>query len=430
MDQNQQNSQNQSNNNQDLDSLLKEFQSLAVSSEEPAITNENSIQQVNNSVLDGTYSTGVEQNQSVQQTNVVQPLTGTQQMVSTNNTNPVSFQANNSMSVEPAQINTVIGQMQTVTPATVIQPEMSTAVETAVNVEPTQTVIQTPVNTVIEQVPTLPSSTVVQSEISTNTAPMVNTEPVQTVIQTPATNVAVQVQSAQEINQAYQQQIPVHPDMNVSLEGDGGDKIPVDLSNSNSSSSDNNNAVDEKSNIIFMVVIFAILGAFIMFMPKIDSFFNRKPAMEVKPTPTATPTPEENKEKTITCTIPKETGTNLENQKSYKYYYKNSKVTKLEEITTKKYLLVNETNQSTYSTEQATCNSLATTYANILGFSVSCEETDNSFIVKKSYDLSTFVNPTTITINGKSQTLAVSVNFGDDINAVKSKVTASGATCK
>lgn len=386
MYQNQQNSQNQSNNNQDLDNLLREFQSLAETSEEPVITNENSMQQVNNSVLDGTYSAGIASEQSsVQQASDVQPLPGTQQIISTTNTNSDSFQSNNSIPATQTQVNYAARQMQT-----------------------------------------MPSSTVVQSEISTNTTPIDNSE----MVQTPATNVTGQIQSAQEINQVDQQQIPVHPGMDVSLEGDGGDKTPIDLSNSNPSSSDNNNSVDEKSNIIFMVIIFAILGLFIMFMPKIDSFFNRKPGMEAKPTPTATPTPEENKEKIITCTMKKEIGTNLENQKSYRYYYKNNKVTKLEEINVKKYLLVNETNQSTYNTEQATCNTLATTYANILGFSSSCEETDNSFIIKKSYDLSTFINPTTITINGKAETIAVSVNFGDDINTIKSKVTASGATCK
>lgn len=367
-----QNPQNNTNNNQDLDSLLKEFQSLSASSEVQPEVNKTVSEQPQMVVSQSQVSNV---NEQALASNVTP--TGQQASQQTVNMSQMSSQMNvgelNNVAVNNNQSSSTLGQTP-MTPQSVVAPQ------------------STPVSELKPSNPEIDMS-------------------------------------------VLNEEVPVHPDMNVTLDSDGGDKNPVDLTNNNTSDNgQDNNFGNNKGNLIFMAVIFIIIGAFILFIPKIDSFFKKKPGMEAKPTPTptaqATNKPVVESEKTVVCTMPVQAATNLETQKKYKYYYKDGKVTKLEVTTDKKYLALDETTQAAYTNDQNVCSTLATTYANILGYAASCEENNQTFSVKNSYDLVNFVNPTTITINGVQQTLTSDVNLNDDIETVKENMTNQGATCK
>ena len=380
-----QNPQNNTNNNQDLDSLLKEFQSLSSTSSEKPVENTPNVE-----VQPAA--------QSIQQPNPSSEVTnmmGTQQTVtstSINNTQPVN------------QPNVAMDSMNQVKPSV------------------------SNVNFVNSQQPVQPmNSGVVQQPQAT---------PAIGAVQTP--NPAVDMSVLNE-------KVDVYPGMNVTLnpngEGTPSNNIPDNTGDHNDGGQNNNlesqnNSGNNKSNLMFMVAIFLIIGAFILFIPKIDSFLKKKPGMEAKPTPTATakptnkPVADKEKEKNLTCTLPSTDTSSTSTIEQYKYYYKDGKVTKLETTTSKKYLVVDDTTRTNYTADQTTCSTLATSYANILGFAASCEEKDNTFTIKNSYDLANFVNPTTITINGVPTTLMSDVNFGDDINTVKENIEMLGGTCK
>lgn len=146
------------------------------------------------------------------------------------------------------------------------------------------------------------------------------------------------------------------------------------------------------------------------------------------PVPTKTPVVE----KTVTCTEPEVASNEKQKvQKVYKLYYANDKVTKLEYTYKNMYAqTVDPTTDTSYLSAQSTCNRLNSDYANITGYTVTCTEKGNAFDVVYAYDLKDFTNPTQITINGQTQTLSSIVNYGDDIETVKGTLTANGATCQ
>lgn len=382
-----QNPQNNTNNSQDLDSLLKEFQSLSATTPEKP----------------------VESAPNVEVTSVTQPV---QQPNST-------LETMNVVESQPNVAATPVNNVQSVNQQNVVVDNIAQVNPSASNV-----------NSVNPQQPVQPTNPgVVQQPQS---APVIGAVP------TPNPEVDMSV---------LNEKVEVYPGMNVTLnpngEGTSLNNMPDNTGNNNDAGQDNNlgsqnDSGNNKSNLMFMVAIFLIIGAFILFIPKIDSFLKKKPGMEAKPTPTATakptnkPVADKDKEKTLTCTLPTNAtaNANTSTEITYKYYYKDGKITKLETTTNKKYLIVDDTTRAAYTVDQTNCGTLATTYANILGFAASCEEKDNTFIIKNSYDLANFVNPTTITINGEQKTLKSDVNYGDDINDAKELAETLGATCK
>lgn len=191
-----------------------------------------------------------------------------------------------------------------------------------------------------------------------------------------------------------------------------------------------------KGNLIFIFVILLIVGLFIFFIPTISDFLNQKPGAEKKPTATptttATATPEVAKEKKMTCTGAEVVvNDNQSTQTNYRIHYLNNKVTKVERIFKN---IFNENidtaTDQTYANTKTTCDMLATTYANITGYAVTCEEKDKTFNVTYAYDLETFVNPTQITINDNTETITSDIKYGDSIDDVKTNMTSNGLTCK
>lgn len=392
---------NNTSSSQDLDSLLKEFQNLSTTKDSPLEENNvASVSPVNSSNVEQTSVTpisGDNLNQSFEQQANTNQVQGTV-------TSNMNFNTNQQFNGYQQTASTIGNQ-------TMKQSQYSQSVSGQENGQ-----------SMTQQQSTNLSGTMGNNQMTAQ--PQVNQFAQQS---TPNPEVDMSV-----LNET----VPVHPDMNVTLNTDGGDKNPVDLPNNhqNANVTPNNNGGNNKGNLVFMIVIFLIVGLFILFIPKIDSFLKKKPGMEAKPTPTptaqATNKPVEKKEKITVCTMPSQPGDNVETQVKYKYYHENGKITKLEETTEKKYLLNDETTKSAYSNDQIVCSSLATTYANILGYATSCEEKNNTFIVKKLYDLKSFINPTVITINGTQETITANVNFDDAIESVKEDMELQGATCK
>lgn len=376
-----QNPQNNTNNNQDLDSLLKEFQSLSATTPEKPVEITPNVQAtpVAQPVQQSTNMVESQANATVNPVNNAQPVN--QSNIVMDNKNQVDASTLNMNSVNPQQSS------QPMTSGAVQQPQQATVI----GAKPT------------------PNPEVDMSVLN--------------------------------------EKVDVYPGMNVTLNsnGDGTDISNINVPDNNGTDNNDgqnnnlstqNDSGNNKSNLMFLIVIFLIIGAFILFIPKIDSFLKKKPGMEAKPTPTATakptnkPVADKDKEKTLVCTFPITVTNDTSTEVTYKYYYKDEKITKLETTTNKKYLIVDDTTRSAYTVDQVNCGTLATDYANILGFAASCEEKDNTFIIKNSYDLANFVNPTTITINGQQKTLKSDVNYGDDINEAKELAEMLGASCK
>lgn len=225
----------------------------------------------------------------------------------------------------------------------------------------------------------------------------------------------------------------INPNLNVDLKSDSGDLVE---SNKETDQADLGNDGPSKGSIIFIFVLFLVIGLFIFFIPTISDFFRNKPGRETKPTPTATApstpaaTPAE-QEKKLTCTMPEETVSAYRTTKTaYKYYYNGTKISKVEKIYTNSFSEVTDANRSEYESTQNTCKTLATTYAGITGYAVTCNEANHVFQVSYAYDLLSFVNPTQITIGDKVETIQSDVNYEDDINQVKTKMEAQHAVCK
>lgn len=225
----------------------------------------------------------------------------------------------------------------------------------------------------------------------------------------------------------------INPNLNVDLQ----------TSSAVSNGSEGKNAQDDSENdgpskgsIIFIFALFLVIGLFIFFIPTISDFFKNKPGKEFKPTPTATATvaptatPAE-KEKKLTCTMPEETVSAYRKTKTaYKYYYNGTKISKVEKIYTNTFSELTEANKVEYESTQNTCKTLATTYAGITGYAVTCNETNHVFRVSYAYDLATFINPTQITIGNQVENIQSDVNYEDDIKQVQAKMEAQSAVCK
>lgn len=223
----------------------------------------------------------------------------------------------------------------------------------------------------------------------------------------------------------------VHPDMKVKLNDlDSPVSMEPVIPNIPEEPINNNGG---KGNLIFMIVIFLIMAVFIFFIPKIDDFIKNKPGEESKPTPTASSTPTAKpvvKEVKTNCSIADVVNGDLTTTTSYNYQSLAGKVTKMKKTVVTKFANIEGVNQAAYNQTKLTCNSLATTYAGVTGYTVTCEEKDNVFTVVYAYDLNSFTNPTLITINGQQETIKSDVNLNDDIKTVKANMTSIGSTCK
>lgn len=345
---NQDNQNNNQQTNNDLDSLLKEFQTLSETPTEPV--------------------------------KPVEPI------------------------IQESQVNAVNSTV-TSTTESVPAPEPVTAMNNAGINNPTsapQPVMPTPT----QDIPVVPN------------APIPPVKPAETVVPEPLVN----------------------PGLNVNLNTSDGDIVPP--TNGNGNTPDENvtppvtPAPTGKNSNLFIIIIFLIIGVFILFIPKISDFFSNKPGKETKPTATpvatatATPTPVA-KEKKMNCKMPEVVVSETNKiQTIYRYYHKDNKVTKLEKIFKNMFTTVDDTNTPAYSETKNTCDTLATKYAGITGYTVTCEEKDNTFTVTYAYDLEHFVNPTEIIVGTATEKIESPALYGDKIATVKEKMEAEGATCK
>lgn len=231
----------------------------------------------------------------------------------------------------------------------------------------------------------------------------------------------------------------IHPDMQVKLNDlhsqvPAAPEIPTTSGNgTNETNSDNQGG--GKNNLLFMIAIFLIMALFIFFIPKIDDLIKNKPGLEAKPTPTptasakptATPEPKEEK---MECSMPDAINGDVTTKTSYTYHSLNDKVLKTKKTVVTSFANIEGANQALYNQTKLTCNSLATTYAGVAGYTVTCEEKDNSFTIVYAFDLKSFTNPTTMTINGQQEIIQSDINLNDDIKTVKANMEVNGATCK
>lgn len=243
--------------------------------------------------------------------------------------------------------------------------------------------------------------------------------------------------------QSGESQMPdpiMNPGGNVNLNSGNGNIVPpeeppVQTFEKPIDSQPKEAQVDKNSNL-FIIVIFLIIGVFIFFIPKISDFLSNKPRKETKPTATpvvtatATPT-SELKEQKLTCTMPEVVVNDMNsNQTIYRYHSKGGKVTKLERVFKNVFTTVDDANTASYTETKNTCDTLATKYAGITGYTVACEEKDNTFTVTYAYDLEHFVNPTEIIVGTETEKIESPAIYGDKIETVKEKMEAAGATCK
>lgn len=379
--------------NNDLDNLLQEFQSLSATPEEPKKEETTPVN------TEGTEPSTVAANPSVEATPEV---VATPQDVTT----PAPEVASDVTPAAPTVPTTP--QAEPVTPAPV-QPETAPVTPTVPSQEPVSN--PTPVTPTVSEpqgAPATPAAT------TTTQASPVTPTPVATA--QPATNVAPT------------SEVTPTPGADNGNTGVPGTETPMTPSN-------DSNKSGGKGNLVFIIVILLIVGIFIFFMPKINEIFDKKPGKESKPTPTptapATVTSTPNLESKITCTEPETTVSETQkNQNLYRIHYENNKVTKVEKIFKNIYADTVDTTDTNYVSTQNTCGSLSTTYANITGYSVVCEEKDKTFTVTYAFDLESFVNPTQITINGNTEEIKSDIKYGDDIETLKANLEGQGMTCK
>lgn len=232
----------------------------------------------------------------------------------------------------------------------------------------------------------------------------------------------------------------VNPGLNVNLNTSDGGIIPKAdqniANNSDATTSLGTSLQKNKGSDIFIIVLFLVIGLFILFIPKVSDFFSNKPGKESKPTatPIATPTPTPLpvvKEKKMVCTTPEVVVTDTNKvQTIYHYYYKDNKVTKVEKVFQNIYTTVDDTNQLSYNSTKNICDTLAAKYTGITGYVATCEEKNNIFTVTNVYDLQNFVNPTEIIVGTTTEKIESPVDYGEKIESAKEKMEAQGATCK
>ncbi len=391
------------NNNNDLDSLLNEFQSLSKNETEPMVNNE-------------------------------------ELKVVPSSTDPVSVSVQ-AVAPQPAMPTEQVAVQPTVTPVQAVAPQPAMPTEQVAvqpSVTPVQAVAPQPAMPT-EQVAVQPSVTLVQA---------VAPQPVM-----PTEQVAVQPQPVMPT-----EQVAVQPtEIESSLTIDAVSKIEEEKKETLESKPEevtggsNNKSNDKKSNtgMIFMIILFILFAAAIFLMPRIINYNGDLPG---KVDPNAV-VPEENTEEdnsdvvddndekesdsttsvtTLTCTAVTSEAT-LENPMTTNI----SRIFTFEEdkLITDKEIKIVTYNADIFidplkSETELACVNHSNKFAGATGYSSECVINNNVVTTTTAIDYATFTNPTTLTLDGISTTLSSAVNANDSLESVKSVMEVNGVTCK
>ena len=187
-----------------------------------------------------------------------------------------------------------------------------------------------------------------------------------------------------------------------------------------------------KKNLPVIIGIVAIIALFIFFMPKVGSLFNGKSKSKTKKTAAAADKVTKPKESTLVCNEADRKLSDIQTMKTtYNIYYLDNKVTKVVKVV--KFVFPDKDgieSEYQYVNAQNVCNAIPTKYANITGYKSTCKEEKRIFTVEHIYDLEDFVNPTQIMIDGKTETIESVANYDDEIGTVKANLETKGVTCK
>lgn len=235
-----------------------------------------------------------------------------------------------------------------------------------------------------------------------------------------------------EVNQIINEITPISE---IKIENEN--KLPE--TNNEQSSSNNNSSSNSKISTILLILLFIFLFAFVMGMPYITDFINNlnedKGLTEIEQQAKK----EEEKQKqeqennnqainkqeekltTLTCILNDTTNMNYNLIKTQQFNYnKNNQIITSSNTLNYTFISLDET----YQELKRKCDEDSLKYINNIGYTMSCNYSDNNIEISDTFELEIFE-----TITDNNTIIQANVTYKQDINTIKDNLIIQGYTC-
>lgn len=186
------------------------------------------------------------------------------------------------------------------------------------------------------------------------------------------------------------------------------------------------------SGIIVLTLIAVLPPVLRILVPKEETVEPNNPPINPSPSPDNPPITEKPLETTgaLTCTKKESDTTGYTNQISRNIQYSDNKVHTIINSYTENYIVSGTTNKDARDAKKALCDSTASSYIGISGYTKTCtEDNETQFTTNEIFDLNTFQDIEVETPAG-TEILSSDIKLNEIIDEVKNRLEESGYICE